>query len=204
MFGADCLKEAANLLHSTFSMFVPNAVPMSKHPTGSAAADAVNPATYAVKSDKISVSIENALSRTIRLGCLGTREVYLTNAWTLSEFMSSTSIDKRMPPMKNVAMWMRLASETTVKAFLQHNDKTKDMMWHATLGPQDALMVPPGWIVAERTAMTSDCYGFRTSIFCPSDLPELERWDRLWVTQAAQNETLHAVIDFLTLLDSSA
>ncbi len=74
-------------------------------------------------------------------------------------------------------------------------------MFHATVGPQDALMLPVGWIFAERVGATCDCVGLKMSILRTQDLPQLEGWSKLWISQASQNAVLDAVIDALTLLE---
>jgi hypothetical protein len=193
------LKATSALISGIFEKLVPNSVLVSKHPSAPAIAEALNPRSFAVRADKVSYSIENGVVCTVRLCCAGTRDVYCVSAWRASEFLASMSPERRMPPLKNVAMWLKCMTPDVVQAFLKFH--TGNIVWQATLGPQDALVVPVGFIVAERVGTRSDLLGIRTALLRPSDLSLLGMWDKLWISQSCQSEVLSAVIDTLTLLD---
>ncbi len=74
-------------------------------------------------------------------------------------------------------------------------------IYHATVGPQDAVVLPVGWILAERVQAKADIYGIRCSLLAVGDLPSFERWSKMWTTQGCPNSTLHSVVDTLTLMD---
>ncbi len=93
---------------------------------------------------------------------------------------------------------MRDLSQVSVTNFKKHNPGND--VYHATVGPQDALILPVGWIVAERINARSDTYGLKSALLRPSDQEDFEKWDKLWIAQQAQDPVLQGVIDVLTLL----
>jgi hypothetical protein len=94
------LQETAELFHSTFAQLISTTLPLSKHPSKPDIAESLNPAAYAVRAEKISYTIENAVARTVRLCFSGGRDVYTVSGWAVSEFLAASSPDKRMPALK--------------------------------------------------------------------------------------------------------
>ncbi len=87
-----------------------------------------------------------------------------------------------------------------VKAFSAF-ENGKHQVFHATVGPQDAVLLPVGFICAERVAAKADVVGFRVAILSLSDLADLEMWSKHFISQQAPDEVLHGVVDALTLID---
>jgi hypothetical protein len=112
----------------------------------------------------------------------------------------SLALSKVMPGLKEVAKFM---AKLTVESAVQFKkaDETKNLIYHLTVGPQDALVLPVGWVYAERTQPKADVFGLKSILLRASDLSELERWNKLWISQQSPSEALNRVIDMLTLLE---
>jgi hypothetical protein len=74
-----------------------------------------------------------------------------------------------------------------------------EKVWRATLGPHDVLLLPAGYLVAERVGVVADTYGIKCSVLLPSDLEAYEKFDKLFISQNCPDAVLSAVIDCLTL-----
>lgn len=186
-------------MYDVFLPWVDGAIDLSKYPTSQACLDALFPASFAVKADKTSFSVEAAVARTVRFTMCGTREVYCTDAMALIEFLAQTATDRKKPPLSQLGRWMKSMSEEQAKAFMAFDDK-KHGIFHATLGPCDALMLPTGYISAERVGK-ADVLGVRFAIVKPGDLPKLDVWCKHFISQQCPNAVLHELVDALTLLE---
>ncbi len=125
------MQDAAKLFHETFMMIVPDIIPMDKHPTQPAVQEALNPAAYAIKSDKTSFAVEPAVTRTVRLCYTGTREIYVGDAWAISEFMASES--KVFPTLQAVGKFMKSLNAETIEKFLKFPGGSGEMRLHGSL-----------------------------------------------------------------------
>ena len=74
----------------------------------------------------------------------------------------------------------------------------------ATIGVQDALVLPVGWVFGERIGASQYFYGLMARIVSTADQDPLEKWNRLWVQQGAPNEDLQKALDVLCLQDATA
>ncbi len=93
------------MFHNVFAKLVPHTVALAKHPTSPGVQEALNPATYAIKAERVSFAVEPAVTRTVRLAFSGTREVYTGNAWDISMLLMGDT--KTMPPLKDVGKWLK-------------------------------------------------------------------------------------------------
>ncbi len=96
-----------------------------------------------------------------------------------------------------MAKWLRDLTEEMVSSFTKHHaDRQK--VWHAMVGPNDALFLPVGYMIAERVGTNADVYGIKSSILLPSDLEAYEKFDKLIISQQKPDPVLQSVIDALT------
>ena len=88
--------------------------------------------------------------------------------------------------MKTMAQWLKDADVDVVKKYLPRK------LFHCTAGPQDGVILPLGWIWAERTKM-EDCATLRLPIVRPSDVEKLEAWNTFWVRAGKPNENVQDI-----------
>jgi hypothetical protein len=91
----------AKVFFDAIKEFFPLALALDKYPASPVAKEALTPSMYAVRANKISYSIENAVSRTARLCLSGSREIYAAPGWAVAEFLKESSADRRMPELKD-------------------------------------------------------------------------------------------------------
>jgi hypothetical protein len=194
-------EDMAKLFHETFAGLIADAVPLCKYPSDASSAEQLGPSVFAVRSDKTNFSVEAAVTRTVRLVASGSREVYCVSGWDVSAFLSKVSINKQFAQLKDVARWLKNLTEEQLKAFGQHESPGKHQVWHATMGPQDAMVAPVGWCYAERMGSRADVLGYKTSVLRKEDLSQLEEWRKVWISQGVNGDVINNVVDKLTLLD---
>jgi hypothetical protein len=120
------LQETSAVFHDTVGKFMPTGLlELSKHPTLPSVAELINPASFALKAEKVSFSTEHGMARTVRLTCSGSRDIYMASAWAVAEFLASTAVDRKWPALKDVAKWMRDLTEASVLAFMKANKDNK-------------------------------------------------------------------------------
>ncbi len=102
------------------------------------------------------------------------------------------------PRDEELAKWLRDLNEEMVNSFTKFS-ANKHKVWHATIGPNDALLLPVGYMIAERIGTNADLYGMKSSLLLPSDLEAYEKFDKLFISQAKPDAVLQSVIDTLTL-----
>ena len=118
----------------------------------------------------------------------------------LGQFLAQGNAEKRVPSMKDMASWLKNATTEKLTGFMRA-DPVKNLFYHCTAGPQDALVMPAGWLVAERIGTRHDYYGIKAPLIRKADLAELDAWSKYWVRQEKPHENIQMIIDALTLLD---
>jgi len=83
-------------------------------------------------------------------------------------------------------------------AEFKEKDPATNLLYYATVGPQDCLSLPAGWFFAEKVS-TVDTFGVRVQRLRSADLDTLDKLNVIFMGQNKPNEILQAAIDLLTL-----
>ena len=157
--------------------------------------DSIVSSMFAVAKDSETSSAEVAHLMTARLGCVGSRKVMLAPLITLQGFLRrTTSTSMTLPQVYHLFKTMTADQMT---AFNSEMLASRQIM-HATLGPRDMLVLPPGWIFFERV-LKVNYVGIKQRLLSPSDLTPMEEIQKHLTATQKPNETLQAVIDHIRL-----
>ena len=72
----------------------------------------------------------------------------------------------------------------------------------ATLGSNDGLYCPPGWVFADKVSNASDYVGVRILALSTESLADLEHINEHFLISSNPNDVLQVAIDHLNLIDS--
>ena len=151
-----------------------------------ALADILAPQITASRANKVTVSIEPCSLSTARLGFVGTRDFYAVPALALAKHLSQGSSEQTS--MKTMATWLKDVDAEAVQKFLPNK------LFHGTVGPQDALILPVGWMFAERADNQKDVLTIRVPILKRDHVENLDEWKTFWQRADKPNEILQAIM----------
>lgn len=92
--------------------------------------------------------------------------------------------------------WTRLATIQILIEYMAGNS-VGNLLYYATVGPQDCLSLPAGWFFQEKIGST-DSLGVRVQKLCTRDLDCL---NPVFISQSKPNSLLQGAVDFLTLYE---
>ena len=159
------------------------------------AAEVLCPSVYAITSSRITASFEANNLGTARLGFAGTREVVCMPGRKLLASLEA-QMGKALDPkdVSNLAKaWTKVDAEKLIAGGVP--------LFHCTVGPQDALCLPPDFFFIEQT-LSSDVFGMRFQSVNVSHLPVLDALNTDFLSKhKGGNPSLAAVLDCLTLYE---
>ena len=194
--GSDAQQEALRLLAGVIPKT--ELVPHDKLQTSPALAADLKPVVFAIAKGRETFGMETAQLPTLRLAFDGTREVFCAPAMELMEHIASLSESKALPTAKAVTTFLRGCTVDQMKSFILTNPTT-NKFFHGTLGPQDALFLPAGWAFGEKVLSGSDVYGIRVQIIFKTNMPALDKFNSIFLSQQKPSPVLQRVLDFLAL-----
>ena len=192
------LGEAADaaldkLMGVTADEFLPN----DKVLNGPPQLSELKPAGFAIAADKLIYAFEASQLHTFRLTFEGTRELCCLPGHALMTFMAEQTADKAMPTVRGMASFLRSWTVEMAREF-KEKDPATNLLYFATVGPQDCLSLPAGRCFAEKVS-TVDTFGVRVQRLRSADLDTLEKLNVIFMGQKKPNEVLQAAVDLLTL-----
>ena len=190
----------ADALFKLLCGMFPDLLPLNTYPKSPKMQQAIWPHKVAAKAEKTSFSFETSCLPTLRIGCSGSRDIFAVPGMALSHYMAKVNKGK-VPSLKDMAQFLKAGTVAQIESF-QAADPAMNKFAHMTAGPQDAVMMPLGWIYAERIALQHDFFGYKVCMLQKCDLEQIECWNRHFVRQDAASEIVQQVIDHLTLLES--
>ena len=122
----------------------------------------------------------------VRLQCQGFRHCIAFSAVATREQVLPTATDKDIKD---------LVENGTKKNITSIEEALGDQIWAGTLGPNDLVAMPPGFILAERT-LSASSYGMKRYIF-PKDPEPLKRFNEM---RAPKSSTAEVIVDVMTKL----
>lgn len=160
---------------------------------------ALSPIMFAVAKNRETVSAETGHLATLRLVLRGTRKVLLVHTESLWAFMAETL---KLPQltMKKVYAWVKTASTDNLKAMAQSSQSSqqKDVLFMGTVGVNDVLYTPPGWVFIERIA-NADVVGVKQQVLLGPHNESIASLHRLVLASMEPNPLLQAAADALVL-----
>ena len=154
--------------------------------------------TMAARAEKTSFALEPSCLAAIRIGCRGTHDIYSVPCMELCNYLSASS-KGNTPSLKEMAAWLKAATVAQIDEFMATD--VANQFSHMTAGPQDAVLIPFGWLSAERVGRLNDFFGFKLCILKAKDLDQLEVWNRHFIRQDQPNELIQQLIDHIALLE---
>ena len=124
-----------------------------------------------------------------------TCEVLCTSGNSLWKFL-----EKSFPGQVNAEKlytWMQACSRLEMKEYLSEGNT----MFYATVGVNDLVFMPPGFVFVEKVAASSDSFGARLAVLSTlaSHVKQLSDFHMLLLNSKSSNETLSRVVDGLVL-----
>ena len=170
-------------------------VPHGVRKTSLARAADLKPVVFAAATGMDTFGMETEQLPTLRLASDGTREVFCAPAMELMEHIASLSESKALPTAKAVTTFLRGCTVDQMKSFILTNP-TANKFFHGTLGPHDALFLPAGWTFGEKVLSGSDVYGIRVQIIFKNNMPALDKFNSIFLSQQKPSPVLQRVLDF--------
>ena len=138
--------------------------------------DEVRPSFFAVGKGMETCSAEFNHGTTLRFVFKGTRNLVLVNLLDLITFMSNTGYS-----MESLKMSVVYKRET--RMFKEYVERFTEAfgfqaIQHVTVGPNNALLLPAGWLFYERISNGHDLAGFKKRCF--------RKWSRIPCTRSAR------------------
>ena len=91
-------------------------------------------------------------------------------------------------------------TQMTATEFAEFGKAASQGVWYGTVGANDCLVLPAGWLWAERV-LQADLVGFRLRFLYHDDLPMFEQLQEIGLATSEPNAPVSAVCDFLTLYE---
>ena len=165
------------------------------------ASDLAKASVYAVAAERETVTMESNFISTLRIQFMGTREVYMLPGLPFMQHRAKMASDKRAPHITERCTHMRSnMSSEEVTTFLQA-DSAAHFLCRCTVGPQDSLLLPAGWIFGERVTAASDLYGFKIPVLSLGDLDLLDGFNKILISQSKPSAKLQSLVDALSLCE---
>ena len=154
----------------------------------------MKPALFAIAGNKEMSGTEAGHVGSLRLLSLGSRVMTCASFLDIASALKEAAKDASSVTPKMVHEFIAgRGSVTFSKAFVRSHS-----VFHFTVGPGDALYMPPCFAYAEKT-LTSDAVGLRIGILTAGHTKAIEE-SRLFFAAAKKNSTsLQAVVDCLAM-----
>ena len=114
----------------------------------------VAPAIFAVKAGNEAVGSEWGMLDCVRMQMAGTRQVICADTMTNLKHLDTKNVG--MASIKDAHAFLRNAKEDELKAYISSNK-----LFSGTFGPQDGLVLPAGWVFADRAQGAKDTIGMK-------------------------------------------
>ena len=101
--------------------------------------------------------------------------------------------------LKDAQSFLRHADEEALKAYM-----SAGKLFCGTFGPQDGLVLPAGWVFADRAHGNTDTIGLKAMWLDLKSLDPLSQLNDRFHALNKANETLNKVANFLTLYEPPA
>ena len=156
------------------------------------------PSAYCVLKDVESASTEPASVATFRFSATGTKQVALAPYSSIYNYLSGIG---SAPAPKDVSKFLKCSTPELVKEF--HAKHSKKQICYATVGPNDVLYIPAGFVFSEKVGAAHETTGIRISCLGPRHLAALEGVQRNMLAAHAPNERLEHAVNLLRLAGNS-
>ena len=157
------------------------------------------PAAFIVAKSWVTASAEAGHLPTCRIGFGGTRAVVAVHTSSLLEHVSQGGGGKA--DLARCYQWLKSASKEAAKAFVDANPTSK-VLFHATVGPNDILHLPAGWMFYECISNGGSFLGVRVQHLSLSSLPQLHQLNSYLLSLGKPNAALQSAVDCLSLAEA--
>ena len=163
-------------------------------------ADVLSPVAFVVAKGCVTCSAETGHLGTVRLGMGGTRKIVAAKSLKLLDHLSTPT---SKADLQRCYHWMKSATCQAAKAFVDANNAdTTPVLVHATVGVNDILYLPPGWLFHEVIIGNSDFLGVRLQHLALLVLPDLTAIHTHLLGIGKPNASLQSAIDCLSLAEA--
>ena len=156
----------------------------------------LNATAFAVKQKSELCNVERGRAVTMRWSFKGTRQLMVTKASGLSEYLGKKGSTDVTPDV--LKKYFGNMSSEQVDSYVADGYN----LYHLTVGPGDLVILPFDALWSERAAQGQDVIGVRLGVFFKSDQSAVEQCSRWLISVSAPSEILSRVSDAYALLDS--
>jgi hypothetical protein len=153
------------------------------------------PVVFCVAKNRETCSAETGHLATVRFGLKGTRSVIAVSTLSLWEYLKIKEPTAEVQP-KMLYAWLKNTTADNLKSFMESSGNPK--VYFATVGPHDALYLPPAFTFFERVG-NNGFLGCRYQFLAASHFEALEGLNKLVLSSMQPNATLQATVDALAL-----
>ena len=154
----------------------------------------VAPAIFAVKVGNEAVGSEWGMLDCARMQMAGTRQVICADTLTILKHLETKKVG--MASIKDAHSFLRNAKEDELKAYISSNK-----LFCGTFGPQDGLVLPAGWVFADKAQGAKDAIGMRAMWLDLRASEPLSKLNDRCHAMNKPNETLNKVVNFQILYE---
>lgn len=149
---------------------------------------------FAVTKGQMACSMEMGCAGFVRLGTGGTRQIGFARYSDISAYHDKGTVNT--PPAKIFGFFKSWNAEQ-MKAFLKADGKHQ--LFRATVGSNDLVFCPPGWVFFEKISSGADFTGLRALALNVDLLPAMSELSDMYNAMSKPNELLQQVSDMLVL-----
>ena len=157
------------------------------------------PAAFVVAKDQVTTSAEAGHLATCRVGMGGTRCVVCVRSLALLDYLTKTGTGGGKATLPAAYQWLKSASVAAAKSFTESTDDK--VLFHATVGAQDVLYLPEGWMFYEKITSKSNFLGVRLQFLSLKGFQHLEQINSYLLALGKPNATLQSAVDCLSLAE---
>ena len=157
------------------------------------------PSVFIVAKDWATASAEAGHLPTCRLGVSGSRTVVAVRTLPLLEFLTKCGMGGAKADLPAAYNWVKSASVQAAKAFV--DACSEKVMCHATVGPNDVLYMPEGWMFYEKIMPKHSFLGVRLQFLSVKCLPHLEEVNNYLLALGKPNAALQSAVDCISLAE---
>jgi len=153
----------------------------------------LHPATFAIVKGAETVSCERGRGPSLRLQFEGTRQIVCADTEDIKKFMAKNGISS-VAPEAAIAFFKGMTKEV-IDAYLSANFK----LFHGTVSPKDAVLIPFNWIFAEKCQRDNDTIGLRISFWLAEDESKMSEVSRWLISMKKPNAWLQNALEALMI-----